>query len=125
MSITHGLLIFSLVALVASKLADLWTTIRYVGAARELNPFARRLFARIGFTGGLGVVMALWLAIVVAVYVQAWKAQPWMRIIVGTVGVLVAWVQYDVAKFNAGGERSRLTQMALRAFTWWALRMHS
>jgi hypothetical protein len=70
----HPLLLASLVLLVLTKLADLWTTLRHVGRDEESNPLARAFFRRAGFGGGLTLVMMLWTLIVAIVYTTAWNS---------------------------------------------------
>ena len=120
MNLTQILLLISLILLSISKLADLWTTVRYVGNYGESNPFARGLFARVGFIGGLAVVMLIWGLIVALVYVSAWAAPGWIQVVTAIFGTFVAWVQWDVARFNATRKSSRLTLLAARAYGAWA-----
>ncbi len=72
------ILIISLVLLLLTKLADVWTTVRHVGRQGESNPLARALFAKVGFAGGMAVVMVLWAVIVGVVYISAWSLD-WVR----------------------------------------------
>ena len=120
MSAYHWLLVISVGLLLLTKLADLWTTVRYVGKHGESNPFARLLFARFGFAGGLTLVMLIWGLIVGAVFVSAWSAPVWIQVLTALFGTLVAWIQRDVARFNATHRTSRLTRIAVRAYGKWA-----
>ena len=120
MSPTHWLLIISLCLLLVTKMADLWTTVRHVGRHGESNPLARALFAKVGFLGGLAVVMGLWAVIVGVAYISAWFSPIWIQVITAIVGTAVAWVQWDVARFNATRRSSRLTRLAMRAYGRWA-----
>jgi hypothetical protein len=111
----------SLCLLFTTKAADVTTTIRHVGENRESNPLARAWFARFGFTGGLVLVCALYSVLAVGQYVLVW----WSCGIVGRLlnamcGLAIAFVQWDVARFNAGGRHSRFTMLALRAYSTWA-----
>jgi len=116
---SQSLLLASLILLLLTKLADLWTTIRHVGPHGESNPLARRLFGRFGFAGGLTVVMLVWSGIVVAVYVRAWWAPAWMQYLIVAVAFAIAWIQWDVARFNATRKPSRLTRIASRYYGSW------
>lgn len=120
MNLSHILLLISLGLLLLTKLADVWTTIRHVGRHGESNPLARALFAKVGFTGGLAVVMGLWAVIVGMVYVSAWSSPGWIQVITAIAGTIIAWVQWDVARFNATRRPSRITQLAARAYGKWA-----
>lgn len=110
------ILIISLVLLLLTKLADVWTTVRHVGRHGESNPLARALFAKVGFAGGLVVVMVLWAVIVGMVYISAWSSPAWIQVITAIAGTAVAWVQWDVARFNATRKSSRITQLAAQAY---------
>jgi cytochrome c biogenesis protein CcdA len=114
------ILLISLGLLLLTKLADLWTTVRHVGQQGESNPLARALFAKVGFAGGLAVVMGLWAVIVGMVYVSAWSAPAWIQVVTSIAGTVVAWVQWDVARFNATRRSSRLTRIAMRAYGRWS-----
>ncbi len=116
------LLLISLLLLSVSKLADLWTTVRYVGKHGESNPFARGLFRRFGFAGGLAAVMLIWGLVVGAVYVSAWSAAAWIQMVTAVCGTFVAWVQWDVARFNATRKSSRITLLAARVYGAWGRR---
>ena len=120
MNSSHWLLLASLGLLLVTKLADLWTTIRHVGRHGETNPMARALFARVGFAGGLAVVMGLWAVIVGMVYVSAWSSPEWIQVMTAITATVVARVQWDVARFNATQRSSRLTRIAMRAYGRWA-----
>lgn len=120
MNLCHWLLLISLSLLLLTKLADLWTTVRHVGRHGETNPLARLLFAKVGLAGGLALVMALWTVIVGMVYASAWSAPGWIQVVTAIAGTLIAWIQWDVARFNATHRTSRLTRIAVRAYGKWA-----
>ena len=120
MRFTHWLLLLSLGLLLVTKLADVWTTVRHVGRHGESNLLARRWFDRFGFAGGLAVVMCIWSVIVGMVYVSAWSAPGWIQASTAIAGTAVAWVQWDVARFNATRRPSRLTRITMRAYGGWA-----
>ena len=115
------LLLLSLLALVLSKIADVLTTIRGIRGAGghatlEKNPLARSLMQRCGLIGGIAVIAAIWVVIVVITYISAWFSPPWMQIVTAAVAFLVAYVQSDVARANAGGKQSKLTTQCSRFF---------
>jgi len=120
MNLCHWLLLISLGLLLVTKVADLWTTVHHVGRYGETNPLARFMFAKVGFAGGLALVMVLWAVIVGMVYASAWSAPWWIQVVTAIAGTLVAWIQWDVARFNATRRSSRLTRIALRAYGKWA-----
>jgi hypothetical protein len=120
MSPTHLLLLISLGLLLVTKLADLLTTVRHVGRHGETNPLARALFGKVGFAGGLAVVMGMWAVIVGMVYVSAWSAPGWIQVMTAIAGTLVAWVQWNVARFNATRRSNRVTRITVRVYGRWA-----
>jgi hypothetical protein len=105
--------------LVVTKLADLWTTIRHVGPEAESNPLARRWFKKFGFRGGLAMVMGVWLLIVGLVFVQAWNAPLWLQVPTLIMSFFVAWVQWEVARFNAKGKPNHTIRAAMRIYQRW------
>jgi hypothetical protein len=110
----------SLGLLFLTKAADVLTTIRYVGEHGEPNPLARSWFARFGFTGGIVLVCALFLFLALGQYLLVW----WFCGLTGRVlnaagGLFIAWIQWDVARFNASGRHSQVTMLALRAYSAW------
>jgi cytochrome c biogenesis protein CcdA len=117
----HPLLLASLVLLVLTKLADLWTTLRHVGRDGESNPLARAFFRRAGFGGGLALVIMLWTVIVVIVYATAWNSPGWIRWATTLSGLFISWVQWDVARFNATRRPSRITRWAAIGYHRWTL----
>jgi hypothetical protein len=62
----------SFALLLVTKAADIASTVRWVPPPAETNPWARRLFERFGFKGGLVVVSTIFLVIVVVQYVTVW-----------------------------------------------------
>ena len=111
----------SFLLLFATKAADVVSTIRYVPPRAETNPWARRLFGRFGFKGGLAIVSAAFLGIACSQYVLVWWfSGPLVQALNAALGVLISWVQWDVARFNKSGAHSRLTLIALRCYHRWA-----
>lgn len=119
-------LLFSLIALMLTKAADFWTTVRHVGPEAECNPLARKLFHQFGFIGGLVVVGLIWGIIVAAAYGYAWwlgsLLEQWITILAGLV---IAWAQWDAARFNVTGHTSWFTRVAMARYRWWQSRWRS
>src|SRR4051812_10510998 len=97
------------------------TTIRHVGEHRESNPLARRWFARFGFTGGLVIVCLLFTVLAVGQFFLFWGSCG----VVGGLwdgigGLAIASIQWEVARFNENRRPSRVTILALRAYSTWA-----
>lgn len=111
----------SLAALFATKTADVGSTVQHVGPDAESNPLARTWFARFGLKGGLVCVCAVYTVLALGQYALAW----WMcgsvdRARNTIAGFVIAWAQWDVARFNATGRHSRFTMMILRGYAAWA-----
>jgi hypothetical protein len=121
-----AILAFSLIALVLTKAADFWTTLRHVSPHAECNPLARRLFHRFGFKGGLLAVAAIWAVIVTAAYGYAWWLGSWWeQWVTASMGFVIAWAQWDAARFNVTGHASWFTRKALALYRWWRSRWRS
>lgn len=120
-------LVFALVvvALLATKALDVRSTWRHVGAAGETNPFAARLFRRIGLGRGLAVVGAIYVAIlaleVVLVVAIGVAFVTWAAC---ALGAAIAYVQWDVARHNATGRSSALTRRIATAHAAWSRWLH-
>ena len=113
-------LFLSAVALLVTKAMDVHSTWRHVGIEGEMNPLVSRCFRRFGLARGL------WLASLVYVTVLALEfgLVGWMRhrlLTWGTVSLsaLIAWVQWDVARFNRTRCHSLATRWILRAYIAW------
>lgn len=117
-------LLFSLLALIATKVADIittWRGLRVHGIAGEQNPLARWAMMTFGQAGGIALVMLLWVIVVALCYIPAWFLAPWYQWTTAAGGFAVAWAQWDVARFNATRRHSWFTRFVLR----WYQRRHS
>ena len=110
----------SFLTLIATKAADVISTIRWVSPSTETNPWARRLFKRFGFPGGLMIVTAVFLLIVIGQYAAVWwYCSKWMKAGNAALGFIISFIQWDVARFNATGAHSRITLLAMRCYQSW------
>ena len=74
----------------------------------ESNPIALWLFDKAGLAGGIAIVCALYLLLLAAqLGAVVWIDSPWLTH--GTVlfGSLVAFIQYDVARFNRSRHQAK------------------
>ena len=114
----------SFVLLLFTKALDVWSTIRFVPPTAETNPWARKLFCRYGFKSGVAIVAMAFLIIAGSQYLLVWwlctHLVQWLNAGLGT---MIAWVQWDVARFNRSGMHSRMTRLALQCYGRWARRM--
>ena len=111
----------SFAALLVTKAADVVSTWRHVGVRGETNPIVRPLFVRFGLGRGMVLVCAVYVVLVVGQYLLVWwfavPAVVWAN---SCLGCGVAWVQWDVARFNATGRHSIATRLATRGYARWA-----
>lgn len=110
----------SLLALILTKVADIVTTVRGIrrcGSVQwERNPLARWAMERWGLAWGITAVMGLWFLVVLVTYVPMWFAPAWMQWLTAGMGFLIAWCQWDVARFNVTRRHAWFTALAWRGF---------
>ena len=111
------LLVCTAVALLWTKVLDVISTWRFIGVHGESNPIVRCLFDKAGLAGGIVIVCALYLLILAAqLGAVVWINSPWFTHGTVLVGSLIAFIQYDVARFNRSRRPSALTNFLLRFF---------
>ncbi len=111
------LLVCTAVALLWTKALDVISTWRFIGVHGESNPIVRCLFDKAGLAGGIVIVCALYLLILAAqLGAVVWINSPWFTHGTVLVGSLIAFIQYDVARFNRSRRPSALTNFLLRFF---------
>ena len=111
---------WSFSALILTKIADVVSTLRSVPPDAESNPYARILFRRFGFKGGLAIVSLLFLAIVITQFFAVWSLQSPPLLIANTIrGFLISWIQWEVARFNTTQSPTRITSLILHAYSAW------
>jgi hypothetical protein len=111
------LLVCTAAALLWTKALDVISTWRFIGVRGESNPIARWLFEKAGLAGGIAIVCALYLLLLAAqLGAVVWINSPWLTYGTVLVGSLVAFIQYDVARFNRSRRHSAMTNFLLRFF---------
>jgi hypothetical protein len=111
------LLVCTTVALIWTKALDVVSTWRFICAHGESNPIARWLFEKAGLAGGIAIVCALYLLLLAAqLGAVVWINSPWLTHGTVLVGLFVAFIQYDVARFNRSRRHSAMTNFLLRFF---------
>jgi hypothetical protein len=111
----------SFAALLVTKAADVVSTWRHVGVRGETNPIARPLFAKFGLGWGMFIVCLIYLVVAGGQYLLVWwTGRPLMLWCNGALGFLIAWVQWDAARFNATGKPSAMIKIAIRGHARWA-----
>jgi hypothetical protein len=112
-----ALLAFTVIALLWTKALDAISTWQFVELHGESNPIARWLFEKTGLVGGMGIVCALYILILgLQITAIVWINDSWTTY--GTVapGAFIAYIQYDVARFNRTRRHSAMTNLLLRIF---------
>ena len=113
----------SFVLLLLTKALDVWSTIRFVPPTAETNPWARKLFVQRGFKSGLAIVSLAFLVIAASQYLLVWWfCTPLVQSLNAGLGTMIAWVQWDVARFNKTAKHSGITLLTLRCYYWWSKR---
>jgi hypothetical protein len=111
------ILALTVIALLWTKALDVISTWRFVGLHGESNPIARLLFEKAGLAGGMSIVCAIYILILsTQLGVVVWFNSPWLTFGTVLVGFLVAFIQYDVARFNRTRRHSAMTNFLLRFF---------
>ena len=111
------LLFITAAALLWTKALDVISTWRFIGVHGESNPIARWLFEKAGLAGGMSIVCAIYLLLLAAqLGAVVWINSPWLTHGTVLVGSLVAFIQYDVARFNRSRRHSAMTNFLLRFF---------
>jgi len=111
------------VLLLFTKALDAQSTIRFVPPTAESSPWARKLFCRYGLKSGLAIVLPAFLIIAGSQYLLVWWfCTPVVQALNAGLGAMIAWVQWDVARFNKTRKHSGITLLALRCYRCWAKR---
>jgi hypothetical protein len=111
------LLAFTVIALLWTKALDAISTWRFVGLHGESNPIARWLFEKTGLAGGMAIVCALYILILgLQITAVVWINDSWTTYGTVALGAFIAYIQYDVARFNRTRRHSAMTNMLLRIF---------
>ena len=111
------LLAFTVIALLWTKALDVISTWRFVGLHGESNPIARWLFEKTGLAGGMAIVCALYILILgLQITAVVWINDSWTTYGTVALGAFIAYIQYDVARFNRTRRHSAMTNFLLRIF---------
>jgi len=112
-----ALLVATVAALLWTKALDIISTWRFIGVHAESNPFARWLFEKAGLAGGMSIVCAIYILLLsTQLGAVVWFNSPWLTFGTVLVGFLVAFIQYDVARFNRTRRHSAVTNFLLCFF---------
>ena len=107
-----GLLLFS------SKALDIISTYRNIDRQGEANPLAKWVFDKFGLMGGMIAIALLYTAIVLVIgYQLTLETNPILIYTTLSGGLIIAAIQFDVARANTTGKHSTLTKALIRVFS--------
>ena len=112
------LIVVVVVALVLTKVYDVVTTIKYVGARAETNPVAGPLMRRYGVARvSWGVFVLVLVVSLLAGYEGLSSESLVVKSCVVLFGGLVSFAQYSAGRFNSTGKGNFITGFALRLYS--------
>jgi hypothetical protein len=112
-----SLLALTVIALLWTKALDVLSTWRFVGLHGESNPIARWLFERTGLARGMAIVCTLYILILgLQIPAVVWFDNSWTTYGTVALGAFIAFIQYDVARFNRTRRQSVFTGFFLQIF---------
>ena len=107
-----GILLFS------SKALDIISTYRNIDQQGEANPLAKWVFDKFGLMGGMVAVALLYTAIVLVIgYQLTLETNPILIYTTLSGALIIAAIQFDVARANTTGKHSTLTKALIRVFS--------
>ena len=107
-----GILLFS------SKALDIISTYRNIDQQGEANPLAKWVFDKFGLMGGMVAVALLYTAIVLVIgYQLTLETNPILIYTTLSGALIIAAIQFDVARANTTGKHSPLTKALIRVFS--------
>ena len=107
-----GILLFS------SKALDIISTYRNIDQQGEANPLAKWVFDKFGLMGGMVAVALLYTAIVLVIgYQLTLETNPILSYTTLSGALIIAAIQFDVARANTTGKHSTLTKALIRVFS--------
>lgn len=110
--ILTGLLLFS------SKALDIVSTYRNIDRQGEANPLAKWVFDKFGLMGGMVAIALVYTGIVLVIgYQLTLETNPILIYTTLSGGLIIAAIQFDVARANTTGKHSPLTKALIRIFS--------
>jgi hypothetical protein len=107
-----GVLLFS------SKALDMISTYRNIHKQEEANPLAKWVFDKFGLKGGMVAVALVYTALMLVIgYQLTLETNPILIYTTLSGGLIIAAIQFDVARANTTGEHSTLTKALIRVFS--------
>ena len=117
-NIKMWLLTLTGVLLVSSKTLDIISTYRNIHQQGEANPLAKWVFDKFSLMGGMIAIALLYTAIVLVIgYQLTLETNPILVYTTLSGGLIIAAIQFDVARANTTGKHSPLTKALIRVFS--------
>ena len=117
-NIKMWLLTLTGVLLVSSKTLDIISTYRNIHQQGEANPLAKWVFDNFGLMGGMVAVALVYTGIVLVIgYQLTSETNPILVYTTLSGGLIIAAIQFDVARANTTGKHSPLTKALIRVFS--------
>jgi len=111
------LVTFAAALLIISKLCDVLSTIKYVGANGEINQIAQRLFRCLGFRTTVWLIFTIVVLVAIACVVEVLLCQSWFLGVILSAGmIVVSLFQFSVARFNVTGKHNFFSRCIARLY---------
>jgi hypothetical protein len=106
------------VLLISTKALDIISTYRNIHKQGEANPLAKWVFDKFGLKGGMVAVAVVYTGIVLVIgYQLTLETNPILIYTTLSGGLIIAAIQFDVARANITGKHSTLTKALIRVFS--------
>ena len=117
-NIKMWLLTLTGIMLFLSKSLDIISTYRNIHQQGETNPLAKWVFDKFGLMGGMVAIALVYTGIVLVIgYQLTLETNPILIYTTLSGGLIVAVIQFDVARANTTGKHSPLTKALIRVFS--------
>lgn len=117
-NIKMWLLTLTGIMLFLSKSLDIISTYRNIHQQGETNPLAKWVFDKFGLMGGMVAIALVYTGIVLVIgYQLTLETNPILIYTTLSGGLIVAVIQFDVARANTTGKHSTLTKAIIRVFS--------
>ena len=117
-NVNMWLLILTGILLFSSKALDIVSTYRNIDRQGEANPLAKWVFDTFGLMGGMTAIALVYTGIVLVIgYQLTLETNPILIYTTLSGGLIIAAIQFDVARANTTGKHSPLTKALIRIFS--------
>ena len=117
-NVNMWLLILTGILLFSSKALDIVSTYRNIDRQGEANPLAKWVFDTFGLMGGMTAIALVYTGIVLVIgYQLTLETNPILIYTTLSGGLIIAAIQFYVARANTTGKHSPLTKALIRIFS--------